>query len=174
VLDLRVHERGLASREAIAVAPELLELLASGMLLIDTGQRRVSGEVIARARYAEGETAELVQAAGDVAAGLREGSLAKVVAAMRRSAAAKAARDPEGNAGARALAERLEPLGAQVVRHCGAGGGGHVLVWAPEDRHDAILGALGEPSQALAGQEPRVRRPALGAHGVRVEDETPP
>jgi D-glycero-alpha-D-manno-heptose-7-phosphate kinase len=170
VLDLRVHERGLASRESIAVAPELLDLLASGMLLVDTGQRRVSGEVIARARYSAGETAELVQAAGDVAEGLREGSLAKVVAAMRRSAAAKAARDPVGNAGARALAERLEPLGAEVVRHCGAGGGGHVLVWAPEARHDAILRALDAPDGSSA---PEVRRPSLGAHGVQIEDALP-
>jgi D-glycero-alpha-D-manno-heptose-7-phosphate kinase len=36
-----------------------------------------------------------------------------------------------------------------------------VLVWAPEERHPAILAALGA---AL------VRRPALGAAGVRIEE----
>jgi D-glycero-alpha-D-manno-heptose-7-phosphate kinase len=132
------------------------------MMLIDTGERRVSGEVIARAHYAAGGTEELVEAASDVAGGLREGSLARVVSGMRRSAQAKAARDPAGNAGALALAARLEPLGAEVVRHCGAGGGGHVLVWARPDRHAGILRGLGTA---------QVRKPQLAARGVYLEEE---
>jgi D-glycero-alpha-D-manno-heptose-7-phosphate kinase len=44
---------------------------------------------------------------------------------------------------------------------CGAGGGGHVLVWAPAERHDAVLAVLGHPV---------VRRPALNAQGVRLEE----
>ena len=81
---------------------------------------------------------------------------------MYDSAAAKTTRDPEANAGATALARLLVPLGAEVVRMCGAGGGGHVLVWAPPDRHPAITDALGEA---------QVRRPALSAPGVRLETE---
>ena len=161
MLDLHFDERGLTRREAVAADPGLVAALSAGMLLVDTGQRRVSGEVIDRARASPALTGELIAAAGDVAAGLREGSLAHVLAGMRRSAAAKAARDPEANAGATALARLLVPLGAEVVRICGAGGGGHVLVWAPPDRHAAITRALGGAP---------VRRPALAAPGVRLEE----
>jgi D-glycero-alpha-D-manno-heptose-7-phosphate kinase len=161
MLDLRFDEQGLEGREAVAADPALIADLAAGMMLVDTGQRRVSGEVIDRARTSAQLTAELVAAAGDVAAGLREGSLERVVAGMRRSAAAKAGRDPEANAAATAIAAQLEPLGAEVVRMCGAGGGGHVLVWAPPERHDSIVAALGGA---------RIRRPALAAPGVRLED----
>ncbi|APR84339.1 D,D-heptose 7-phosphate kinase [Minicystis rosea] len=161
LLDLRFDERGLTSRTALAISPALLAELAAGMLLVDTGERRVSGEVIGRARYPEGATAELVAAAGDVALGLEDGHLSRVIAGMRRSAVAKIARDPTANADAIAIARRIEPLGAEVVRMCGAGGGGHVLVWAPEDRHPAIVSTLGDCV---------VRKPALAAAGVRLEE----
>ncbi|MFT3774214.1 MAG: hypothetical protein QM820_53305 [Minicystis sp.] len=161
LLDLRFDEHGLTSRAEVAVSPALLAELEAGMLLVDTGQRRVSGEVIGRARYPEGATAELVAAAGDVALGFEEGLLPRVIAGMRRSAAAKVARDPAANAGGIAIAARIEPLGAEVVRVCGAGGGGHVLVWAAAERHAAIVEALGDCV---------VRRPALAAAGVRLEE----
>jgi D-glycero-alpha-D-manno-heptose-7-phosphate kinase len=161
MLDLRFGEGGLTQREVVAVAPSLVEALTAGLLLVDTGRRRVSGEVIDRSHASPAATAELIAAAGDVAAALREGSLPSVLAGMRRSSAAKAARDPDANAGAVALAEILSPLGAEVVRTCGAGGGGHVLVWAAPDRHPAIFGALGGAT---------VRRPAPAAPGVRLED----
>jgi D-glycero-alpha-D-manno-heptose-7-phosphate kinase len=160
MLDLRFDEGGLRGREVVAADPALVAALAAGMLLVDTGQRRVSGEVIDRGRTSPEITAELIAAAGDVAKGLGEGSLSLVFAGMRRSAAAKTARDPEANAGATALARLLVPLGAEVVRMCGAGGGGHVLVWAPPERHPEI-------SVALGGAQ--VRRPALSAPGVRFE-----
>jgi D-glycero-alpha-D-manno-heptose-7-phosphate kinase len=162
LLDLRFTALGLTDRRALAAPAALLDALTAGLLLVDTGLRRVSGEVIGRARYTTGATAELVAAAGEVASALEEGSLPRVLAGMRRSAAAKVARDPEANAGATALAARLTPLGAEVVRMCGAGGGGHVLAWAPAERHGAIEAALGACL---------VRRPALGAEGARVEEE---
>jgi D-glycero-alpha-D-manno-heptose-7-phosphate kinase len=45
------------------------------------------------------------------------------------------------------------------VRVCGAGAGGHVLVWAAAERHAAITEAVGGT----------VRRPAIAAEGVREE-----
>jgi D-glycero-alpha-D-manno-heptose-7-phosphate kinase len=162
MLDLRFDEGGLARREAVAADPGLVEALSAGMLLVDTGQRRVSGEVIDRAQTSPAVTAELIAAAGDVAAALREGSLPRVLAGMRRSSAAKIARDPDANAGAIALGRLLFPLGAEVVRMCGAGGGGHVLVWAAPECHAGIFAALGGAT---------VRRPALSAPGVRLERE---
>jgi D-glycero-alpha-D-manno-heptose-7-phosphate kinase len=102
-----------------------------------------------------------VASAGDVARALSEGSLPAVLAGMRRSAVAKVARDPAASAGAVALEALLAELGAEVVRMCGAGGGGHVLVWAEADRHAAIAAALGGCV---------VRRPALAAEGVRIEE----
>jgi len=160
MLDLHFDERGVARRETVAAPPELTGQLAAGMMLVDTGQRRVSGEVIGRARHRAEVTAELVEAAGDVARALREGSLDRVLAGMRRGAVAKAGRDPEASADATALAVTLGPLGAEVVRMCGAGGGGHVLVWAPADRRAAIVAALGSAA---------VRTPAIAAPGVRLE-----
>ncbi len=161
LLDLRFDERGLTAREPVAAPASLVRDLSAGMMLVDTGRRRVSGDVIGRARYCAGATADLCAAACDTARALREGSLAGVLAGMRRSAAAKAARDAEASAPASALWAELAPLGAEVVRMCGAGGGGHVLVWAPEDRHAAI-------AEAAAGMV--VRRAAIAAEGVRVEE----
>ncbi len=161
MLDLCFDERGLTSRDAVAASPELIGQLAAGMMLVDTGQRRVSGDVLDRVSRRAESTAELVAAAGDVARALREGSLERVLAGMRRGAAAKAARDPEASAGATAIAAILGPLGAEVVRMCGAGGGGHVLVWAPADRRAAITAALGGAA---------VRTPAIAAPGVRLEE----
>jgi D-glycero-alpha-D-manno-heptose-7-phosphate kinase len=160
MLDLHFDEGGILERHAVAADPALVQALEAGLLLVDTGQRRVSGEVIDRAQTQPAVTAELIAAAGDVAAALREGSLPRVLAGMRRSSAAKVARDPQANDGAVALGRMLYPLGAEVVRMCGAGGGGHVLVWAAPDRHPAIFEALGDAT---------VRRPALAAPGVRIE-----
>jgi D-glycero-alpha-D-manno-heptose-7-phosphate kinase len=159
LLDLRFDEHGLRDRVALDVDPALLAALGAGMLLVDTGERRVSGEVLGRARFDEAGAALLVAAAALVAEGLLAGSLDRVVAGMRANASAKTARDPAASTAALALAARLSPLGAEVVRMCGAGGGGHVLVWAPPDRHGAILAAL----EGLL-----VRRPKLGAPGVEL------
>jgi D-glycero-alpha-D-manno-heptose-7-phosphate kinase len=163
LLDLRFDARGLSQRTALAADPALLAGLQAGLLLLDTGVRRVSGEVIGRARYAAPSSAELVAAAGEVVDGIAAGSLPRVLAAMRRSAAAKASRDPEANAAALHLAARVEALGAEVVRLCGAGGGGHVLVWAPPATHGAIEAASADLGVVA------VRRPAIGVPGVRIE-----
>lgn len=160
VLDLRFDAGGVTDRRRIEAPRALLDALEAGLVLVDTGQRRVSGEVIRRARYTEETTRELVLAAGDVARALGEGALGPVLAGMQRNQAAKVARDPAANAGAATLADALGPLGAEVVRMCGAGGGGHVLVWAPRERHAAIEAALGASV---------VRRPKIAAEGVRIE-----
>lgn len=160
ILDLRFDEHGLTGREDVTPGAALVEALQDGLILLDTGQRRVSGEVIDRARYPVEATLELVAAAGDLAGALREGSLEGALLAMQRTAAAKIARDPGASADAVALAARLGPLGARVVRMCGAGGGGHVLVWAPASAHAAIVEELGGAT---------VRRPAIAAAGVRLE-----
>ncbi len=94
-----------------------------------------------------------------MARGFAEGSLSTVIAGMKRSAAAKLRRDPAGNAAAVTLGAQLAEHGAEVVRVCGAGAGGHVLVWAAADRHAAILAAVGGT----------VRKPAIAAAGVREE-----
>jgi len=161
LLDLRFDERGLTGRDGVNAPAALVAALERGMMLVDTGERRVSSDVIGRARYCEVATAELVAAAADVARALERGSLPDVIAGMRRSAAAKAARDPRANTGAAAIAARIEPLGAEVVRMCGAGGGGHVLVWAPLDRHEGIEAALGGWV---------VRKVGIAAEGVRLEE----
>jgi D-glycero-alpha-D-manno-heptose-7-phosphate kinase len=157
--DLRFDAAGAVARSPLPENIALTEALGAGMLLVDTGQRRVSGEVLDRAAPRADVTAEMVAAAGDVVRGFASGSLDQVLTGMRRSAAAKIRRDPVANAMAVELARALSPHGVEVVRMCGAGGGGHVLVWAPPDRHEAITSALGAT----------VRRPALGAPGVRLE-----
>jgi D-glycero-alpha-D-manno-heptose-7-phosphate kinase len=160
LLDLRFDGEGVGSRASVDAPPALLGDIEAGLLLVDTGRRRVSGEVIGRAAYAPETTRELVEAAGDVARGLTEGSLERVLAGMRRGATAKRARDPGANEPATAIAARLEGCGAEVVRMCGAGAGGHVLVWAPRERHAAIEAALDGCT---------VRRAAIRAEGVRIE-----
>ncbi len=159
LLDLRFDASGAMTQAAPMGTPELVAALGEGMLLVDTGQRRVSGEVLDKVPRSAEITAELVGSADDVALGIARGSIEAVIAGMKRSAAAKLRRDPVGNAAAAALAEQLREHGADVVRVCGAGAGGHVLVWATKERHSAIIEAVGGT----------VRRPAIAASGVREE-----
>jgi D-glycero-alpha-D-manno-heptose-7-phosphate kinase len=161
IQDITFDDAGGVRAERLDLAPGLVRAIEEGLLLVDSGSRRVSGEVLGRTPRRPEITAELVAAAGDVARGLAAGSLDQVLAGMRRNAAAKVRRLPEASAEASALAERLTPLGAEVVRVCGAGGGGHVLVWAPPSRHAAI-------TAELAGSV--VRRPPIAAVGVRIEE----
>ncbi|WP_437677577.1 GHMP family kinase ATP-binding protein [Sorangium sp. So ce131] len=163
LLDLTFDARGCSGVSPLPVgSADLVSALSSGLLLVDTEVRRVSGEVLDRmdADAAGGARGELVSAAGDVARGFEIGSLPLVLSGMRRGAAAKVRLSGPASALALALGQRLDGLGVEVLRVCGAGGGGHVLVWAPAERHARILDALGPCV---------VRRPALGAPGVRGE-----
>ncbi len=162
MLDLWFGEAGCMRIDRITPAPAVAAGFEAGLLLVDTHVRRVSGEVLEQidAARALENVATLVEAATEVSAALREGSLGRTLAGMRRSAAAKVRRAPSASALATELGEQLAGLGAEVIRACGAGGGGHVLVWAPEARHAEILRVLGPVT---------VRRPALSAPGVRVE-----
>jgi D-glycero-alpha-D-manno-heptose-7-phosphate kinase len=159
LLDLRFDDTGAMTQADSLGDSTLVAALGAGMLLVDTGQRRVSGEALDKVPRDAAVTADLVEAAHEVARGLAQGSLEAVLAGMRRSAAAKLRRDPAGNAAAAALGEQLREHGAEVVRVCGAGAGGHVLVWAAAPRHAAISAAVGGT----------VRRPAIAAPGVREE-----
>jgi D-glycero-alpha-D-manno-heptose-7-phosphate kinase len=163
LLDLTFDARGCSGIRPLAVGSQaLVPALQAGMLLVDTQVRRVSGEVLDRigSAAASGTRADLVAAAEEVARGFAAGSLDQVVAGMRRNAEAKVRRSASANAIALTLSRKLEGLGVEVLRMCGAGGGGHILLWAPQERHPRILAALG---QSL------VRRPALDAQGARLE-----
>jgi len=159
LLALRFDDTGAMTGADSLGSSTLVAELGAGLLLVDTGQRRVSGEALDKVPRDAAVTADLVAAAHEVARGLDAGELTAVLAGMRRSAAAKLRRDPVGNAAAAALGEQLREYGAEVVRVCGAGAGGHVLVWAAAERHDAISAAVGGT----------VRRPSIAAEGVREE-----
>ncbi|HTN91018.1 MAG TPA: hypothetical protein VL242_45410 [Sorangium sp.] len=163
LLDLAFDARGCSGVRPLAIGcPDLVPALSAGLLLVDTAVRRVSGEVLDRvdAGAACDAQAELVAAAGEVARGFELGSLALVLSGMRRGAAAKVRLSAAGSAIAVSLQRRLDGLGVEVLRMCGAGGGGHLVLWAPPERHARILDALGPCL---------VRRPALGAPGVRLD-----
>lgn len=163
LLDLTFDARGCSGVRPLPIgSPDLVPALQAGLLLIDTEVRRVSGEILDRIDLggAREATEELVAAAGDVARGFEAGSLARVLAGMRRGALAKARLSAPASAIALALQRRLDGLGVEVLRMCGAGGGGHILLWAPPERHARLLDALGPCV---------VRRPALGAPGARIE-----
>ncbi|WP_437623638.1 GHMP family kinase ATP-binding protein [Sorangium sp. So ce1151] len=163
LLDLAFDARGCSGVRPLAIGcPDLVPALSAGLLLVDTAVRRVSGEVLDRvdAGAACDAKAELVAAAGEVARGFELGSLALVLSGMRRGAAAKVRLSATASAIAVSLQRRLDGLGVEVLRMCGAGGGGHIVLWAPPERHARILDALGPCL---------VRRPALGAPGVRLD-----
>ncbi|WP_434045424.1 MULTISPECIES: GHMP family kinase ATP-binding protein [Sorangium] len=163
LLDLAFDARGCAGVRPLAIgSPGLVPALSAGLLLVDTAVRRVSGEVLDRvdAGAACEAKGELVAAAGDVARGFEIGSLALVLSGMRRGAAAKVRLSEAASAIAVSMKQRLDGIGVEVLRMCGAGGGGHLLVWAPPERHARLLDALGPCV---------VRRPSLGAPGVRIE-----
>lgn len=162
MLDLEFNDAGCCAFETLTPAPALVKTLEKGLLLVDTHVRRVSGDVLEQIEpeRALASVAGLVAAANEVAIALHEGSLSRALAGMRKSAEAKLGRSPLASAMAMELASRLEGAGVEVIRACGAGGGGHVLVWAPEQRHPEILEILGPAT---------IRRPSLAAPGVRVE-----
>ncbi len=157
ILDLRFFDDGFRV-DPILAPPALVRDLAAGLLLVDTRVRRVSGEIldIANDRCELDLPADLVAAADDTARGFRLGSPPRVVAGMRRSASAKLRRG-----GPSAFpwdgVRKLSRLGAVIVRACGAGGGGHVLVWAEPASHPDLVRAVAPGI---------VRRPALGVPGV--------
>ena len=159
ILDLRFFDDGFHLHH-IDVAPDLARELQAGLLLLDTRVRRVSGEIldVANDGRATDLSADLVAAADDTARGFRLGELPLVLAGMRRSASAKLRR---GGSSALPLPwiRKLATLGAVVVRACGAGGGGHVLLWADPTRHPALI---------EAARPCIVRRPLLGVPGVTL------
>lgn len=159
ILDLRFFDDGFRV-DPITAPASLLRDLEAGLLLVDTRVRRVSGEVldIANDGHTRDLPADLVAAADDTARGFRLGSLPLVIAGMRRSASAKLRRGGPSSLPWEWV-RRLSRLGAAVIRACGAGGGGHVLVWAEPARHADLSRAV---SPCL------VRRPRLGVPGVRA------
>ena len=162
ILDLSFNESGWTNMTRLNVDRAFVRALEEGLLLVDTHVRRVSGEVLERvdATAALASVEALVASAADAAQAIEEGSLAGLLVAMRRSAAAKLRRDPRASSLAIELSRRLEGTNVEVIRACGAGSGGHVLVWAPPEKHDAILDALHPVT---------VRRPGLAAHGACIE-----
>lgn len=165
VLDLVFDTRGDVTARSLELEPSTRARLGGGLLLVDTGRQRVSGEVLARATndaHALVARAELVRAARDATESLVRGDLEQLFEAMRRNARVKHAHDPHANELALALARALEGLEVEVVRTCGAGEGGHVLVWAPPSQHLAI-----EQRVKTLGLGP-VRSPRLATRGVRA------
>lgn len=161
-LDLSFDETGCSRVRTLSPESALALELERGLLLVDTEVRRVSGEVLDRVdrERALSSVATLVSAAEEVARALEEGSLSGTLEGMRKSAEAKLFRDPAASALAVELASQLAGFGVEVIRACGAGGGGHVLIWAMPDKHRALLEALGPA---------KIRRPSLAAEGVRIE-----
>lgn len=163
ILDLRFSESGLTNLKRLPVDASFVHALEEGLMLVDTRVRRVSGEVLGRvdAMAALASVEGLVVSAAGAAHAIEEGSLSRLLAAMRQSAAAKLRRDPRASSLAIELSRRLEGMPVEVIRACGAGSGGHVLVWAPPSQHAAIVRALCSDT---------VRRPRLAAHGVCIEE----
>lgn len=164
VLDLSFNESGWTNMKRLSLDRSFADAFEAGLLLVDTHVRRVSGEVLERvdAAAALASVEPLVTSAADAARAMDEGSLPRLLAAMRRSAEAKVRRDPRASALAMELRHRLEGLDVEVIRVCGAGNGGHVLIWVHPDKHDAILKALHPVT---------VRRPGIAAPGATLEPE---
>ncbi|WP_231511680.1 GHMP family kinase ATP-binding protein [Chondromyces apiculatus] len=165
VLDLTFNGQGCAGVRPVcrpgSRAAGVVAALQEGMLLVDTGVRRVSGDVLRQRSAPDPQVIwSLLSAAAQVARGFAEGSLEQVIEGMRQSAAAKAKAAPAENLPCLEIAEEVSGRGAEVVRVCGAGGGGHVLVWAPPERHEGLLEALSRWT---------VRKPELDVPGARVE-----
>lgn len=162
LLDLSFNESGWTNLTRLPVDRSWLNEFEAGLLLVDTHVRRVSGEVLERvdAGAALASVEALVTSAADAARAIEEGSLPRLLMAMRQSAAAKVRRDPGASSLAIELSRRLEALDVRVIRACGAGSGGHVLVWAPPSEHAALLEALHPVT---------VRKPGLAAPGACIE-----
>jgi D-glycero-alpha-D-manno-heptose-7-phosphate kinase len=164
LLDLSFNESGWTNTTRLVADRSFLNEFEAGLLLVDTHVRRVSGEVLERvdANAALASVEALVTSAAEAARAIEEASLPRLLAAMRQSAVAKVRRDPRASSLAIELSRRLEGLEVEVIRACGAGSGGHVLVWAPPREHEAILRALHPVT---------VRKPGLVANGACMEEE---
>jgi D-glycero-alpha-D-manno-heptose-7-phosphate kinase len=162
LLDLSFTESGWTNTKRFPDDRAFVTAHEEGLQLVDTHNRPESGEELERdhATAALASIDALVTSAADAARAIDEGSLPRLLAAMRRSAAAKLRRDPRASYLAVELSRRLEGMNVEVIRACGAGSGGHVLVWAHPNEHESILRVL---------HPVIVRRPGLAARGACIE-----
>lgn len=159
LLDILYDDEGRASFRSIAPSAAFKSTFEAGLLLVDTRVARQSGRALPEKLDARAK-AELVEAAMQAARALQDEDLDALLGAMLRSAFAKMRSAPLSSQLAVDLWHGLEPMGARVVRTCGAGGGGHLLVWADPSDHPRIIDAV---------RPFRVMPVRVAAEGVRVE-----
>lgn len=149
---IRFHPDGGVTTEPLACSPDTLERLQAGLLLLHTGLRRSSDAILQRQteRTATSEaTRELLREMRRLAEQLRLAILSGDLTAFGEIL-------DEGWRRKRQLAEgisndriedwyaRARRAGALGGKLAGAGGGGFLLLFAPPEKHPAILQALPE------------------------------
>jgi D-glycero-alpha-D-manno-heptose-7-phosphate kinase len=137
--------------EPLIADEDTLRKLESRLMLFFTGITRASADVLTeqQARVADEEdkqemTRQMVELAYQMRPALEEGNLAQFADLMwqgweLKQGLASAITNPEINR--RVATARRK--GAKAVKLCGAGGGGFLLVYAPEEKHAQIEKELG-------------------------------
>jgi D-glycero-alpha-D-manno-heptose-7-phosphate kinase len=139
--------------EPVPCTQQTLTRLSNRMMLFYTGQQRSADEILRRQRDGTQQKRETLRAMRDLADSMRQsltgdgnldtfGELLHEGWLLKRSLGFGIS-DP----GIDRSYEIARSEGAQGGKLLGAGGGGFLLVMAPEDRHDAIRQALDYPRE---------------------------
>jgi D-glycero-alpha-D-manno-heptose-7-phosphate kinase len=149
---IRFHPDGSVSTEPLLCTPETFHRLEAGLLLLHTGLRRSSDDILRQQteRTATNDaTRELLREMGRLAEQMRLAILRGDLTAFgeildegwqrKRRLVADISNDRIDDWYARA--RRAGALGGKLA---GAGGGGFLLLFAPPEKHPAVLGALPE------------------------------
>lgn len=141
---------GSVTAEALAAPVEIRAALEQHLLLFDTGRRHEAGTILAAQGRAmlDHQKRTDVRAMANLAHAFRDALLSGDLvecgeildAAWRFKRNVVSGITSDAIDGWYAAAKRAGALGGKL---CGAGGGGFLLIYAPPDRHGAVVRALG-------------------------------
>lgn len=163
---IEFHPDDSVSVHPISCGPEVLETLERRLLLLHTGLARRSATLLqgqGEALRTRPQARELVRRGVELARRLRgelEAGRLEGFGALLDEHWQLKRRTGEGVSlpAIDAWYERARAAGAEGGKLLGAGGGGFLLLYAPEERHPAILQALGELRPLRVRLEPRGSR----------------
>lgn len=143
------HPDERVSIEALAPPAEVMQAFERRLLLLAIGEPRAANGVLARqaASLCDSRERASVRAMANLAGAFRDallaGRLDELGSILDGAWRLKRARAGVTNGAIDDAYTRARALGAQGGKLCGAGGSGFLLLYAPEDRHEAIVKALG-------------------------------
>jgi D-glycero-alpha-D-manno-heptose-7-phosphate kinase len=147
--------------EPVPATPEIMQELSKRMLLFYTEQQRDADKILKKQSEGTRERMSILREMRDLAHEMRlalggSGGLDEFARLLHEGWLLKRSLGFGISTGSvDAWYEQARKLGAQGGKLLGAGGGGFLLVIAPQERHDLIRNALGNPRELTFGIDRR-------------------